>query len=73
MTTNALPGRPGARLAATWNALPEQHRTALRPHLLGTTSADYLADWLGRAGHPISASTLRTYRRSLTPAEQVTT
>jgi len=34
-------------------------------HLRGGTSANYLSDWLGRAGSPVSATTLKEYRRSL--------
>ena len=40
-------------------------RNAFLPHLLGTTSAEYLADWLRRHGTPVSASSIRTYRRGL--------
>ncbi len=60
-----LPGRPGTRLTTAWAALTQERRAALLPHLLGDTSADYLASWLTRAGHPVSASTIRTYRRGL--------
>lgn len=35
-------------------------------HLRGGTSADYLSDWLKRCGAPVSATTLKKYRRSLT-------
>lgn len=34
-------------------------------HLRGGTSANYLSDWLSRAGAPVSATTLKEYRRSL--------
>ncbi|GGK13401.1 hypothetical protein GCM10010124_02440 [Pilimelia terevasa] len=66
-----LPGHPGPRLAAAWMALTPARRAALAPHLLGTTSADYVAGWLARAGHQVSASTIRTYRRSLHPQDRV--
>lgn len=60
-----LPGNPGGRLGAAWASMTEVTRAAFRPHLLGETSAEYLAEWLGRYGTPVSASTIRTYRRSL--------
>jgi hypothetical protein len=60
-----LPGTPGPRLRDAWDAMTEATRAAFRLHLLGDTSAEYLADWLGRHGTPVSASTIRTYRRSL--------
>ena len=65
-TTGAgLPGTPGPKLGAAWAAMDTAKRAAFRPHLLGTTSAEYLSGWLARAGTPVSASTIRTYRRSL--------
>lgn len=60
-----LPGTPGPRLSAAYTAMDPATRDAFRPHLLGTTSAEYLAGWLIRAGTPVSASTIRTYRRGL--------
>jgi len=60
-----LPGRPGPKLAAAWTAMDAAKQAAFRPHLLGTTSAEYLAGWLTRAGTPVSTTTIRTYRRSL--------
>lgn len=65
-----LPGRPGPRLKAAWDAMNDATRAAFLPHLLGTTSAEYLADWLHRAGTPVSASTIRTYRRALARQER---
>ena len=65
MTVENLPGRPGARLHTAWNAMTSETRAAFRPHLLGDTSAEYLADWLTRHGTPVSASTIRGYRRSM--------
>lgn len=62
-----LPGNPGPRLRAAVDAMSEPTRRAFLAHLIGATSAEYLADWLTRAGTPISASTLRTYRRTLRP------
>lgn len=34
-------------------------------HLRGGTSANYLSDWLRRAGHPVSATTLKDYRKEI--------
>lgn len=67
-----LPGSPGPKLRDAWNAMSVDMRTAFRPHLLRGTSAEYLADWLRRNGTPVSASTIRTYRRSLTTDASVT-
>ncbi|QDP44247.1 hypothetical protein KGG70_gp37 [Streptomyces phage Celia] len=63
MTT--LPGSPGPSLEAIWGALSEAERDALRPHLLGDTSADWLSAVLKKYGREVSASTIRTYRRAL--------
>ncbi|GGN40038.1 hypothetical protein FHR83_007134 [Actinoplanes campanulatus] len=63
-----LPGKPGKKLQEAWDAMSGDTRAAFLPHLLGDTSAEYLSDWLERSGTPVSASTIRTYRRSL-PAE----
>jgi hypothetical protein len=60
-----LPGIPGRKIRDAWNGMDEPKRVAFRPHLLGSTSAEYLADWLTRNGTPVSASTIRTYRRRL--------
>ena len=67
-TDTELPGTPGRRLRAAYDAMTEVTRAAFRPHLLGDTSAEYLAGWLTRHGTPVSASTIRTYRRSLRQA-----
>lgn len=60
-----LPGIPGPALDRLWRALTAQERRALKAHLLGTTSAEWLAQTLNTFGHSISATTIRTYRRSL--------
>lgn len=60
-----LPGRPGPKLEAIYKAMTEDEREAFRPVLLGPSPADWLADLLRTAGHEVSASTIRTYRRSL--------
>ncbi|GIF02249.1 hypothetical protein [Paractinoplanes rishiriensis] len=64
-----LPGNPGPRLQAAVDAMTDATRHAFLTHLIATTSAEYLADWLKRAGTPVSASTIRTYRRTLRPHE----
>lgn len=60
-----LPGDPGPTLIDIWSALSDEERDAFVPHLVGSTSADWLADVLRTHGHTISASSIRTYRRSL--------
>ena len=60
-----LPGTPGPVLTGVWRALSPSERNALLPHLIGATSADWLADCLQKFGHSVSASTIRTYRRRL--------
>lgn len=60
-----LPGTPGPTLARVWGDLTAQERTLLRAHLLSGTSAEWLADTLCGFGYTISATTIRTYRRSL--------
>ena len=60
-----LPGAPGHRIRGLWGALTAQERHALKPHLIGTTSAEWLADILTSQGHPIGATTIKVYRRSL--------
>jgi hypothetical protein len=64
-TPAVLPGNPGKALRVACDAMPEPIRSAFLAHLLGDTSAEYLAGWLARYGRPVSASTIRTYRRSL--------
>lgn len=44
--------------------MPFRTRNAFLQHLEGGTSADLLADWLRRYGTPVSATTIRTYRRA---------
>jgi hypothetical protein len=40
-------------------------REAFLAHLLGGTSAAWLSDWLSRAGHPVSATTIKDYRKKV--------
>lgn len=61
----ALPGTPGPVLAGVWEALSPAEQAALRDHLLGSTSADWLSLTVQAHGHRLSATTIRTYRRSL--------
>ena len=42
-----------------------ERRAAFLNHLNGGTSADFLSDWLKRAGTPVSATTIKSYRRSI--------
>ncbi|GAA0967299.1 hypothetical protein [Actinocorallia libanotica] len=66
-----LPGAPGPSLLAIWGALSPSEREALAPHLVGETSADWLANLLRKYGHDVSATTIRTYRRALRQEESV--
>ncbi|AWN07410.1 hypothetical protein SEA_MANEEKUL_42 [Streptomyces phage Maneekul] len=63
--TAPLPGRPGVKLAAIWEAMTTVERQLFKPVLLGSASAEWLADLLRSEGHEVSASTIRTYRRAL--------
>jgi hypothetical protein len=40
-------------------------REAFLAHLRGGTSAVWLSDWLSRAGHPVSATTIKDYRKKV--------
>lgn len=63
-----LPGTPPPVLQAVWDALSRQERAALREHLLGGTSADWLATVLTGSGWRVGATTIKTYRRALRQA-----
>lgn len=52
-------------LSDALSALPPEVSGRFIEHLRDGTSADYLADWLNRAGHPVSATTLKRYRASI--------
>lgn len=60
-----LPGDVPPVLAEAFEALGEERQQALLPHLLGGTGADYLSDWLKRAGQPVGATTIKQYRQRL--------
>jgi DNA-directed RNA polymerase specialized sigma24 family protein len=57
--------KPSSKLQAALDAMSDPVRAAFMMHLLGETSAEYLSDWLERAGTPVSPSSIRTYRRAL--------
>lgn len=69
--SSTLPGNPGPRLQTIWEALDEREREAFERHLLQDTAAEDLVWILGRFGHQVSASTIRTYRRRLRQEENV--
>lgn len=52
-------------LEAVYGALSPATARLLTKHLLGGTSADWLAKTLRDEGFSVSASSIRTYRRSL--------
>ncbi|MFI5840515.1 hypothetical protein ACIA8K_12485 [Catenuloplanes sp. NPDC051500] len=62
-----LPGQPGAKLRAAFEQMDRDERSAFLDHLLADTPAEWLSDLLTRHGTPVSASTIRSYRRSLPP------
>lgn len=59
-----LTGMPPV-LGEALGKLSRERREAFLPHLHGGTSAEFLSDWLGRAGVPVSATTIKRYRRTL--------
>lgn len=42
-----------------------ERREAFAEHFLGGTPAEYLSDWLRRAGTPVGATTIKRYRRAV--------
>ena len=52
------------RLAEVWEEIPASARGPLQDHLLGGTSAEWIAETLKEEGYPIGASTIRTWRRN---------
>ncbi|MEU4155668.1 hypothetical protein [Actinoplanes sp. NPDC026670] len=70
VATAPLYGNAGPKLAAAWAAMSLDERDAFWAHLAGDTSAEWLSDLLTRHGTPVSASTIRAYRRSLPPEKR---
>lgn len=60
MTTGAPPV-----LEAAFSKIGQDATRLFMDHLRGGTSANYLSDWLGRAGAPVSATTIKEYRRAV--------
>ncbi|MEU7570359.1 hypothetical protein [Micromonospora sp. NPDC049240] len=52
------------KLQAAIDGMTDTIRRAFVRHLEGETSAEYLSDWLERYGTPVSASSIRAYRRA---------
>ncbi|MCY0947174.1 hypothetical protein [Streptomyces antarcticus] len=63
--SEALPGDPGPTLTRLYEELEPDVRETVLVRLLDGSSAERLALVLRRHGHAVSASTIRTYRRSL--------
>ncbi|MGP3686269.1 hypothetical protein ACTVZO_16440 [Streptomyces sp. IBSNAI002] len=63
--SEALPGNPGPTLTRLYEELEPDVRETVLVRLLDSSSAERLALVLRRHGHAVSASTIRTYRRSL--------
>lgn len=57
------------KVEAALHGVGGEAANALLAHLEGGTSANYLADWLTRAGHPVSATTVKAYRRRLNASQ----
>lgn len=60
-----LPGEPGPTLLRLYEELEPDVRETVLARLTDGSSAERLALVLRKHGHRISASTIRTYRRSL--------
>jgi hypothetical protein len=64
--SEVLPGQPGPTLKRICEELePDVRETVVLRLLDASTSAERLALVLRKHGHAVSASTIRTYRRSL--------
>ncbi|MEU7030023.1 hypothetical protein AB0A60_25500 [Streptomyces sp. NPDC046275] len=64
--SEALPGQPGPTLTRIYEELEPDVRETVVLRLLDIgSSAERLALVLRKHGHTVSASTIRTYRRSL--------
>lgn len=60
-----LPGDPPPSVQKALSSYTDEYRTLILAHLRGGTSCNWLSDWLHRSGTPVSATTLKKYRRSL--------
>ncbi|KPC89326.1 hypothetical protein ADL35_02505 [Streptomyces sp. NRRL WC-3753] len=61
-----LPGKPGPTLEAIYAALGDDEREVVAQVLVDSPlTAEAIAAVLTANGHPVSASTIRTYRRAL--------
>ena len=60
-----MPGEVPPVLVEALHKHDAERRAAFINHLLGGTSADYLSGWLKRAGTPVGATTIKSYRRSI--------
>ena len=63
MTT--LPVKPIGRLAEILASITPEANDALVEHLLGGTSANWIAATLTSEGYPIGSTTIRFYRQSV--------
>jgi hypothetical protein len=45
-------------------SMGKEVREVFLEHVDGGTSANFLSDWLTRAGHPVSSTVLKGFRRS---------
>lgn len=62
----ALPGKPGPKLTALYGSLTDERKATLVRVLTNPSiTAEAISDALETDGQPISASTIRTYRRAL--------
>ena len=67
-----LPVKPRGKLAAVFDEVSPEAGEVLRKHLLGGTSAEWLAQALqGEVKDPPSATAIRTYRRQLSSERSV--
>lgn len=64
-----LPSGVPPVLADALRGLPPGVSERFIEHLAEGTSCDWLSDWLGRAGHPVSATTLKRARQSIGAAQ----
>lgn len=64
-TDLTLPGVVPPALLASYEALSPERQAAVKAHLLGGTSSEWMANWLSRASKPVGATTIKRYRRWL--------